>query len=384
MKRGRLLFVTLWLVLLALVVACGKEAAPAVAPATKPAATPTVQPTPRVLQGTLYVLVNPNKIIEIDAEANQVVRTVEVALPGGGRWSYNDDNNYFDGKHLWLAIRNVGTEPEKEGTGLEVIALNLDNYEIAGRFPVGKGGHNIFVGKAMRDGTLPVGTRNVGTVVTIDTKNFKLLNTWNVPVKLDPAGKPLLKSEIPSGEDSVVCDADVSVGPDGVERFYYPTQDSEKVISIDPRTGLTLKIAPIAAGSKGNMLSTHPINGTVWAQENNTNTQAVLDPVSLDVIARIPTGKVPFVNSFSPDGKLSYINGNDTVVTVADTQTYRVVASVQVGANATQSAPHPNGKVVYVQISRENAVAVIDTSSWQVVKRVDLGVAPNGMFIRAR
>jgi YVTN family beta-propeller protein len=53
-----------------------------------------------------------------------------------------------------------------------------------------------------------------------------------------------------------------------------------------------------------------------------------------------------------------------------------------VGVNATQSAAHPNGKVVYVQVNKEAAIAVVDTSTWQVIKRIPLGTNPSGMFIR--
>lgn len=355
-----------------LITAC---AGPSVAPS------PTAAPSPKEVRAQILVFSpsSPNVSV-IDAETNEVVRTADVEIPGGGIWSYNDDNNYFDGTNLWLNTRNNNNAKD-----LEVIALNVNTMKVVGRFKVGSGDFNIFMGRAYKDGLLPIGTRDLGTIVTIDTKNMKLVNTFNVPISMDPAtGKLLYRSDEPEAGPggNVVCDVDIYEGPDGIARAYYPTQKSELVIAINARTGEVLKVGKIAAGSKGNMLSTHPTNGTVWAQENDTNSQAVLDPLSLELIARIPTGKVPFVNSFSPDGKLSYINGNDAVVTVVDTQTYKVVASVVVGTNATQSAAHPNGKVVYVQVSREAAIAVIDTSSWRVVKRIPLGTNPNGMFIR--
>jgi YVTN family beta-propeller protein len=38
---------------------------------------------------------------------------------------------------------------------------------------------------------------------------------------------------------------------------------------------------------------------------------------------------------------------------------------------------------VYAILTQEGAVAVIDTSSWQVTQRIDLGTNPNGIFLRA-
>lgn len=354
-----------------------------VAPTTAPS-TPTTAPVPTQppAKVSLYVLSSPNKVIEVDAKTNQVVGTVEVEIPGGGRWGYNDDNNYYDGKRLWLTTRNSNGTANDIG----VIALDLDTNKVEGYFKVGSGSFNPFIGKANKAGVLPVGTRDLGTVVTIDTKTMKVLDTWHAPLGVDASGKPLFKADFPAtetvGGGKVVCDMDVSMGADGIERLYYPTQGNDLVVALDAKTGQLLKTGAIAAGSNGNMLSTHPFNGTVWAQENKTNSQAILDPMTLALIARIPTIKTPFVNSFSPDGKLSYINGNDTAITVADTATYKVVATVEVGANATQSAPHPNGKVVYVQVSNEKAVAVVDTATWKVTMKIDLGAAPSGMFIR--
>lgn len=360
-------------------VACSAPG-PAASPASPVAsASPSATPDPNAKAEILVLSPSSPNVTIIDAQTNDVVRTADIKIPGGGIWSYNDDNNHFDGTTLWLNTRNNNNAKD-----LEVIAVNVNTMQVSGRFKVGSGDFNIFMGRAYKDGLLPIGTRDLGTIVTIDTKNMKIVNTFDVPISRDATGKLLYRKDEPASGPggNVVCDVDIYEGPDGVARAYYPTQKSELVIGVNARTGEVLKVGTIAAGSKGNMLSTHPTNGTVWAQENDTNSQAVLDPLTLELIARIPTGKVPIVNSFSPDGKLSYVNGSDTVVTVVDTQSYKVVASVVVGTNATQSAPHPNGKLVYVQVSREAAVAVIDTSTWKVVKRIQLGTNPNGMFVR--
>jgi hypothetical protein len=354
-----------------LVTAC---AAPGAAPS------PTASPSPQNAKAQILVFSpsSPNLTV-IDGQTNEVVRTADVEIPGGGIWSYNDDNNYFDGTNLWLNTRNNNNAKD-----LEVIALNVDTLKVVGRIKVGSGDFNIFMGQAFKDGLLPIGTRDLGTIVTIDTKTMKLVNTFNVPIDQDPSGKLLYRSDEPVAgpTGSVVCDIGTYEGPDGIARVYYPTNKSELVIEINARTGDVLKVGKTAAGGHGNMLSTQPSTGKVWVQENDTNSQAVLDPLTLAVIARIPTGKTPSVNSFSPEGKLTYINGGDTVTTVADTQTYKVVASVVVGVNATQSAAHPNGKVVYMQVSKEAAIAVVDTSTWQVIKRIPLGTNPSGMFVR--
>src|SRR5260221_5771759 len=286
------------------------------------APSPAASPSPGNAKAQLLVFSpsSPNLTI-IDAQTNEVVRTTDVEIPGGGVWSYNDDNNYFDGTNLWLNTRN-----NNNGKDLEVIALNVDTLKVVARIKVGTGDFNIFMGQAFKDGLLPVGTRDLGTIVTIDTKAMKLVNTFNVPIDQDSSGKLLYRSDQPVAgpTGSVVCDIGTYEGPDGIQRVYYPTNKSELVIAINARTGEVLKVGKTAAGGHGNMLSTQS-NGKVWVQENDVNSQAVLDPLTLAVIARVPTGKTPSVNSFSPDGKLTYINGGDVMTTVVDTQTYKVV-----------------------------------------------------------
>jgi len=119
-------------------------------------------------------------------------------------------------------------------------------------------------------------------------------------------------------------------------------------------------------------------------QEAKTNTNSVLDPVTLDVLARFPTPKNPLLASFSPDGKLGYVTGSDAFVSVVDAEKYQVLRNVEVGSDATKAAAHPNGKILYVQVTKENSVAAIDTSTWQVVKRINIGTSPDTLFVRAR
>ncbi len=329
----------------------------------------------------LYVLINPNRIVEIDAQSNKVLRDATVTLTGGGRWAYNDDNNYYDGADIWLTTRNNNGS----ANDLDVVAVNVAFLKEVASFRVGSGDFNPFIGKASREGILPVATRDLGQVVTIDTKVMKITHTWDVPLALDPSGKLLYKKDLPPdqtvGNGDVVCDMDVITLANGREAFVYPTQGSELVFTMDLHTGAFISVAHIASGSRGNMLSTSPTTRTIWAQENNTKTQAVIDADTMKVVGRMPTAGVPAVASFSPDGTVAYVDGGGTATTVLDTVSYKVIANVTVGANASQSAAHPNGKVVYTLVSQEMAVAVIDTSTWRVTGRIQLPANGNGMFI---
>jgi YVTN family beta-propeller protein len=348
MKILRLVAISLCVVILGLACA-GPE------PAASP---PSAEPTGP--NAKLLVLSNssPN-ITVVDAETNLVLKTADVE--NLTKWTWNDDNNYFDGTNVWLGLKY----PEADDA--EVIALNVSTLEETTRLSVGKEKKNIYIGKASKTGILHVGKQGSHEVVTIDTKNFTVLETWR--------DRPVTK------DGGVVCDADLATGPDGIERFYYPTNAGDSVISINAETGETIKETLTPDGSKPLMHTNHP-NGNMWVQEVGSHTNAVFDAVTLELLARIPAAKKPVVGTFSPDGKYAYIgHSGDPIVQVIDTGTFKEVTRITVGNTPTKIAVHPNGKYIYAIASKEASVAVIDTSNWTVTGRIALGANPNGLFL---
>lgn len=320
-------------------------------------ATPSEEPAASML----YVFSNSSPhITVIDTATNQVINQQDV--PDFTGWAWNDDNNYFDGENLWLGLR------DPENNQAEVIALNLETLTITYRLSIGTEPNTLYIGKATKEGILQVSKQASGEVVVIDTKAGKVLDTWQgLPVNGD-----------------VVCDADVAVGADGVERFYYPTRKGDTVVSLDAMTGATDVVTDSPAGSTPLMLTTSP-GGAVWVQEVSSNTNAVYDPTTLDLVGRFLTGKGPIVASFSDDGKYGYIgHSSDTFVGVYDTETLKEVARVEVGVNPQKVGVNPNGQAVYAILTKEAAVAVIDTATWQMTTKIDLGTNPTGIFVSGR
>lgn len=349
----------LWLVLaLAVVVplaACGGAEPTATSVPARP--DPTAPPAPVTVQ--VYALSNSSPHVSvIDEATNTVVRTVDI--PDFTAWTWNDDNNYFDGRNLWLGMKNPDTNDA------EVIALDLDTLTVTHRLGIGQESMNLYIGKPAQGGVIHVAKQGSGQVVTIDTRAGRVMETWDVPVN-----------------GGVACDADITRASDGVERFYYPTREGDTLVSLDSVTGETLKVVETPKGATPLMLTTAP-DGRVWVQESGSNTNAVFDPITLDLIKRFPSAKGPVVGSFSVDGRYAYIGHfGDPVVQVVDADTLAEVARITVGATPTKLAVHPNGKLVYAIVSKEASVAVIDTETWEVTERIDLGTNPGGIFLRA-
>jgi YVTN family beta-propeller protein len=327
-------------------------------PVSAATSTPTATSTPEPPTAKLLTLSNDSPhVTVIDAETNLVIKTADI--PDFLKWAWNDDNNHFDGQNVWLGMKY----PEADDA--VVIALNVDTLEVSSRLSVGKEAKNIYMGKATKSGILHIGKQASAEVVTIDTNSAKVLETWDtVPVN-----------------GGVVCDADIGIGPDGVERFYYPTQKGDTVVVINASTGAT--IAEVATpGGATPLMHTNAPDGRMWVQESGSNTNAVFDPVTLELVKRFAAAKGPVVGTFSPDGEYAYIGHfGDPIVQVIDTETLAEVTRITVGLTPSKLAVHPNGDYIYAIASKEARVFVIETDSWKVTGTIALANNPGGMFL---
>ena len=75
-------------------------------------------------------------------------------------------------------------------------------------------------------------------------------------------------------------------------------------------------------------------------------------------------------------------NGGDANVSVIDTATNQVVATVPVGQRPWNMALTPDGKKLYVANGRSNSVTVIDTASRSKLRDIAVGKLPWGVVIR--
>ena len=355
MKLIRMILVTVAMFSVVLTGACATPE-PTATP-VPPTSTPVPEPTAKLLT---FSNDSPHVTV-IDAETNTVVKTADI--DDLTKWTWNDDNNYFDGKNVWLGLKY----PESDDA--VVISLDVNTLEVTNRLSVGKEAKNIYIGKATKDGILHVGKQGSAEVVTIDTKTASVLDTW--------ANMPVTK------EGGVVCDADVGTGPDGVERFYYPTRKGDSVVSVNVETGELIKETITPDGSNP-LMHTNAPDGNMWVQEVASNTNAVFDAITLELLARIPAASKPVVGTFSPDGKLAYIgHSGDPIVQVIDTVTFKEVTRITVGSTPSKIAVHPNWNSIYAIASKEASIVVIDTSSWNITGRIALANDPAGMFLWA-
>jgi YVTN family beta-propeller protein len=84
-----------------------------------------------------------------------------------------------------------------------------------------------------------------------------------------------------------------------------------------------------------------------------------------------------------PDGARVYIsNGRGASVSVIDTATNQVIATIPVGQRPWNMAITPDGAKLYVANGRSGTVSVIDTASNRRVADIAVGKLPWGVSIR--
>src|SRR5437899_6572939 len=129
-----------------------------------------------------------------------------------------------------------------------------------------------------------------------------------------------------------------------------------------------------------------------YVAQNASNSTWVINTITNMPVAVIPVQFSPFGVAISPNGKFAYVTNTGAVcdlcsfsqppsVSVIDTATYSVVATIPVGQYPAGVAITPNGAFAYVANFNSNNVSVIDTATNTVTATVTVGTNPLGVAI---
>ena len=135
--------------------------------------------------------------------------------------------------------------------------------------------------------------------------------------------------------------------------------------------------------------SAYVVNQCASSSNCTYGTVSVIDTASGLVTATIPVGIDPQGVAVSPSGRRVYVNnycGNSAcfngTVSVIDTATNAVTATITVGANPIGVTVNPDGSRVYVANNGSDTVSVIDTATGQVTgSPITVGVNPFGVAV---
>src|SRR5256885_1773838 len=103
------------------------------------------------------------------------------------------------------------------------------------------------------------------------------------------------------------------------------------------------------------------------------NSVSVIDTGTGQVVATVPVSAGPHGMSATPDGRIVYVSGDgSSEVSVIDAATDRVTRKIEVGKTPHGLAMTPDGKLLLVGVYGEDRVALIDTATQAVVLTASL------------
>jgi YVTN family beta-propeller protein len=158
------------------------------------------------------------------------------------------------------------------------------------------------------------------------------------------------------------------------------------------RAGILLVLVCVAClASLPAIASASPLTPFAYVTNANSltgNSVSVINTATNAVVATVPVGASPLGVATMPDGAFIYVADqlNDSV-SVIDTSTNTVVATVSVGDAPNSIAITPSGAFAYVVNESGKSVSVINTATNAVVATVPVGqfpasvaITPNGDF----
>jgi YVTN family beta-propeller protein len=305
----------------------------------------------------------------IDGGSNQVLGTIRVGKRPRGIHAGPD------GKSVYVALSGtpIAAPPQLDAKGNPVFQRNKDDDDDAvkadksadsiGVIDVAqrKLTRNIAAGSDPEEFSLSLD----GTQLYVSNEDVKTASVINIAT-----GK--VEHIIPVGQEP----EGVATTPDG-KRFYVTCEAGGEIYVIDA-AGYT-----VAGHFKVNVRprSVAFLRGTGigFIPSESTGELNVIDTVNLKVLKTIalPPGSRPMGVKVAPDGKRIYVsNGRGGTVSVLDSRTYELLATIPVGIRPWGIDLSPDGKFLYSANGPSDDVSVIDLGTNKEIMRIKAGASP--------
>jgi YVTN family beta-propeller protein len=203
---------------------------------------------------------------------------------------------------------------------------------------------------------------NSNTVSVINTGNNTL--TATVPVGTEPFG--------------------AAVSPDGTKVYVTNTKYGNRgtVSVIDTAINKVTAIVDVGYKYSPCGIAVTPDGKKLYVADRDIKGVSVIDTFTNTVIATVPVGVNPLGVAITPDGKKVYVtNRYSNTVSVIDTSTNAVIAAVEVGSGPCGVTVNQMGTVLYVTNCESNTISIVDTSTDTVTATVPVGEWPMGVTV---
>ncbi|MBI5100759.1 MAG: hypothetical protein HZB33_02820 [Nitrospirae bacterium] len=158
-------------------------------------------------------------------------------------------------------------------------------------------------------------------------------------------------------------------------RLFVTMPGAAKVAVVD--AGTFSVVRNIDAGINPVRIALQPDARYLWvgndSQDDTQSGVTVIDSVSLDKVAIIPTGRGHHEIAFSGDSLTAFItNSDEGYVSVVDIQKLRKISDIRTGEGAVSMSVSDLGNSVYVAHEQSGTLAVIDGESRELITRISL------------
>ncbi|MGQ0775682.1 MAG: protein kinase domain-containing protein [Pseudonocardiales bacterium] len=195
-----------------------------------------------------------------------------------------------------------------------------------------------------------------------------------------PSPHPRLRPGVLIGIGGVAIIALAVVGVLFTRNNSAPLQDTSPQAATTPPAASIPSIIPV--GDAPDDVAISRDGHRVYTANSGDNTVSVIDTDTDKVIATIIVGEYPDDVAVSLDGSRVYTtNQRANTVSVIDTDTNQVIAIIPVGDGPDSLAVSPDGRYVYTTNQDDNTVSVIDANINRVIAPVPVGAGPDGVTV---
>jgi len=280
----------------------------------------------------------------------------------------------LDGKLAYLPIYGDSGVGKPGSDGREMVVVDIASQKVVSRLDFSRN----YAGKAVRP-HLPVqGPPVPGHPEGLLYVTSELAKTISV---IDPVTMTVIGAIMTGQEQSHM----LAVSHDG--KWGYTA-------NVGPGTVSVLDLTPKSDGSWHNPVAVIPVAGTVqrisvsmddkwvFTSDQTKPELVVIDAAKRTVAKRIPMESYGYGTAATPDGHwllvpLESVNK----IAVIDLTTWAVVRNVALaaGTHPQEALVTPDGKTAYVSCDHSGQVAEIDTATWAVRRMIDTGKVSDGL-----
>ena len=275
--------------------------------------------------------------------------------------------------------------------------------------PTGPGPHEIALSSTgatavVTDYSGPAGTRK--TLTVLDVPGMRVVRTIELGQYVSPHGIQYLPGDSLVAVTSEASNHVVIVHvADGAIRKAIPTQfagshmigvtrdgargytgnmRTSNVSELDLRTGTFVKSFDVPATPEA--INVTPDGKEVWVGSNATGKVSVLDPATGSVVTAAEGVRWPYRVLFTPDIKTVVIpDMTNHEVRFLDRATRRELSRIALADAGPQGITiTPDGKYVFLSLSRQARVAIIDVAKREVAGYLPAGETPDGVVYTTR